>query len=198
LTRQLNQAVRAWGERDKEYIAERCKHKIKAVYGIKERSDGEQSSYLFCPMLFYLLNTESTDFIRTDTKGEMEVMTRVMEISKQKRQVAGQRIGLMEFILSYESRIAVNRFFIEAVEQAEAEGLLHSSKLISQGVSHASIKKKVEMFDKAQYTEWEADLKPRQAEGTERARRIAYRDFLRKRSTRWVSEYEEWASRAWR
>jgi hypothetical protein len=47
LTRQLNQAVKAWGERDKEYIAERCKHKIKAVYGIKEQSDGERSSDLF-------------------------------------------------------------------------------------------------------------------------------------------------------
>lgn len=125
---------------------------------------------------------------------------RVMEISKQKRQVAGQRIGLMEFILSYGSRIAVDRFFIEAVEQAEAEGLLDSSRLLvgSKGASHASIKRKVEMFDKAQYAEWEADLKPVRGEGSsEGARRIAYREFLRRRSTRWVSEYEEWASRAW-
>jgi hypothetical protein len=95
---------------------------------------------------------------------------------------------IMEYGLTYESRVEAHQSQVQAVKQVESEGLIDSAKLFPKGGNHESISRDVEAFDRLLYAEWESGLKTMDA----KERRREFTEFLSHRQKIWDEEYARW------
>jgi Cu2+-containing amine oxidase len=80
------------------------------------------------------------------------------------------------------------QILIQAIKQAESEGLIDSARLFPKGGNHESISRDVEAFDRLIYAEWEAGIKVKD----EKEKRREFREFLSYRQKIWDEEYARW------